>query len=146
MQWAWSIARLLSPLSSSILCVGFILTNCYTSLVLSCENTRHFEIPAFLPTVFAINDHYFLLFFLTSHYPDFLPTSWKTSFTSFVNSSLSTAAAKSLQSCLTLCDPINGSPPGSPSLGFSWQEHWLRRMSTEILNFVVYIAFILLFA
>ena len=25
------------------------------------------------------------------------------------------AAAKSLQSCLTLCDPIDGSPPGSPS-------------------------------
>ena len=24
------------------------------------------------------------------------------------------AAAKSLQSCLTLCVPINGSPPGSP--------------------------------
>ena len=23
------------------------------------------------------------------------------------------AAAKSLQSCLTLCDPINSSPPGS---------------------------------
>ena len=31
---------------------------------------------------------------------------------------------KSLQSCLTLCDPIDGSPPGSPSLGFSRQEHW----------------------
>ena len=27
------------------------------------------------------------------------------------------AAAKSLQSCLTLCDPIDGSPPGSPILG-----------------------------
>ena len=26
------------------------------------------------------------------------------------------AAAKSLQSCLTLCDPIDGSPPGSPVL------------------------------
>ena len=25
------------------------------------------------------------------------------------------AAAKSLQLCLTLCDPIDGSPPGSPS-------------------------------
>ena len=25
------------------------------------------------------------------------------------------AAAKSLQSCLTLCDPIDGSPPGSPT-------------------------------
>jgi len=27
------------------------------------------------------------------------------------------AAAKSLQSCLTLCDPIDGSPPGSPISG-----------------------------
>ena len=32
--------------------------------------------------------------------------------------------AKSLRSCSTLCDPIDGSPPGSPSLGFSRQEHW----------------------
>ena len=29
----------------------------------------------------------------------------------------STAAAKSLQSCPTLCDPIDGSPPGSPIPG-----------------------------
>ena len=28
-----------------------------------------------------------------------------------------TAAAKSLQSCPTLCDPIDGSPPGSPVSG-----------------------------
>ena len=34
------------------------------------------------------------------------------------------AAAKSLQSCPTLCDPIDGSTPGSPNLGFSRQEHW----------------------
>ena len=27
------------------------------------------------------------------------------------------AAAKSIQSCPTLCDPINGSPPGSPVPG-----------------------------
>ena len=31
---------------------------------------------------------------------------------------LSAAVAKSLQSCLTLCDPIDGSPPGSP------KEYW----------------------
>ena len=31
--------------------------------------------------------------------------------------SAATAAAKSLQSCPTLCDPIDGSPPGSPFLG-----------------------------
>ena len=34
------------------------------------------------------------------------------------------AAAKSLQSCPTLCDPRGSSPLGSPSLGFSRQEHW----------------------
>ena len=28
-----------------------------------------------------------------------------------------TAAAKSLQSCPTLCDPTDGSPPGSPAPG-----------------------------
>ena len=32
--------------------------------------------------------------------------------------------AKSLQSCPTLCDPIDSSPPSSLSLGFSRQEHW----------------------
>ena len=37
---------------------------------------------------------------------------------------LPAAAAKSLQSCLTLWDPIDGSPPGSPSVRFSRQEHW----------------------
>ena len=34
------------------------------------------------------------------------------------------AAAKSLQSYQTLCNPIDSSPPGSPFLGFSRQEHW----------------------
>ena len=37
---------------------------------------------------------------------------------------LAAAAAKSLQSCLTLCNPRDSSPPGSPSLGFSRQEFW----------------------
>jgi len=34
------------------------------------------------------------------------------------------AAAKLLQSCPTLCDPIYGSPPGSPVPGILRQEHW----------------------
>ena len=38
------------------------------------------------------------------------------------HSSTAAAAAKLLQSCPTLCDPIDGSPPGFPSLGFSRQE------------------------
>ena len=34
-----------------------------------------------------------------------------------VNIAAATTAAKSLQSCLTLCDPIDGSPQGSPVPG-----------------------------
>ena len=40
------------------------------------------------------------------------------------NLAAAAAAAKSLQSCLTLCDPIDGSPSGSPVLGISRQEYW----------------------
>jgi len=42
----------------------------------------------------------------------------------FLEEISATAAAKALQSCPTLCDPIDGSPPGSHSLGFCRQEHW----------------------
>jgi len=35
------------------------------------------------------------------------------------------AAAKLLQSCLTLCDPIDGSPPGSPVPGILQGCHFL---------------------
>ena len=34
------------------------------------------------------------------------------------------AAAKSLQSCPTLCDHIDGSPPGSPVPGILQARHW----------------------
>ena len=57
--------------------------------------------------------------------PIFLPllrtTSERTSLTELAKRessyALSAAAAKSLQSCPTLCDPIDGSPPGSPVPG-----------------------------
>ena len=38
--------------------------------------------------------------------------------------SLHAAAAKSLQSCPTLCDPIDGSPPGSPIPGILQARTW----------------------
>ena len=53
----------------------------------------------------------------------FLSTSVPHSFT-FPQTVHLPIAAKSLQSYPTLCDPIDGSPPESPSLGFSRQEHW----------------------
>ena len=36
----------------------------------------------------------------------------------------SAAAAKLLQSCPTLCNPIDGSHQAPPSMGFSRQEYW----------------------
>jgi len=48
---------------------------------------------------------------ITKHAPDFEDLSWKK------KCKISAAAAKSLQSCPTLCDPIDGSPPGSPIPG-----------------------------
>ena len=52
----------------------------------------------------------------------------KLTYFNFLNSihsfKVAAAAAKSLQSRPTLCDPIDSSPPASLSLGFSRQEHW----------------------
>ena len=39
------------------------------------------------------------------------------SHTACIQNAAAAAAAKSLQSCPTLCDPIDGSPPGSPVPG-----------------------------
>ena len=41
---------------------------------------------------------------------------WSALLTGF-NYPAAAAAAKSLQSCPTLCDPVDGSPPASPVLG-----------------------------
>ena len=57
------------------------------------------------------------------------------------------AAAKSLQSCLTLCDPIDGSPPGSPIPGIlqartlewvaiSFSKAWKWKMKVKSLSHV----------
>ena len=46
------------------------------------------------------------------------------------------AAAKSLQSCLTLCDPVDGSPPGSPVPGILQARtlEWVAISSTTALR------------
>ena len=52
------------------------------------------------------------------------------------------ATAKSLQTCLTLCDPIDGSPPGSPVPGI-FQARVLERGSPEIVSYCcMYIVYI----
>ena len=48
------------------------------------------------------------------------------------------AAAKSLQSCPTLCDPLDGSPPGSPIPGIfqartlEWAAISFSKYSTRV--------------
>ena len=44
-----------------------------------------------------------------------------------------TATAKSLQSCPTLCDPLDGSPPGSPVTGIL-QARTLERVAISFSN------------
>ena len=41
-----------------------------------------------------------------------------------IHSFKTAVAAKSLQTCPTLCDPTDGTYQAPPSLGFSRQEHW----------------------
>ena len=47
-----------------------------------------------------------------------------------------TAAAKSRQSCPILCDPIDGSPPGSPVPGILQARtlEWVKMMTSYTLN------------
>ena len=49
------------------------------------------------------------------------------------NSPAAAAAAKSLHSCPTLCDPIDGSPPGSPIPGIL-QARTLERVAISFSN------------
>ena len=44
-------------------------------------------------------------------------TSWSSTPSPSAAAAAAAAAAESLQSCPTLCDPIDGSPPGSPVPG-----------------------------
>ena len=58
---------------------------------------------------------------------------------------VATAAAKSLQSCLTLCDPIDSSPPGSPvprilrartleCVAISFSNAWKWKVKVKLLS------------
>ena len=72
-------------------------------------------------------------FFMAQHSHPYMTTGKTTALTrqtsvgkimSLLFNMLSAAAAKSLQPCLTLCNPIDGSPQAPLSLGFSRQECW----------------------
>ena len=58
--------------------------------------------------IFMKNAYHFVVYLRLTHFKSSIRQFKKT---------LAAAAAKSLQSCPTLCDPIDGSPPGSPVPG-----------------------------
>ena len=80
--------------------------------------------------------------------------SLKYSFSSYIHihtAAAAAAAAKSLQSCPTLCDPIDGSPPGSPVPGIlqartlewvaiSFSNAWKWKVKVKLLNCVLLLA------
>ena len=68
-----------------------------------------------------------------------------------MNILIAAAAAKSLQSCLTLCDPIDGSPPGSTVPGIlqartlewvaiSFSNAWKWKVKVKLLSRVRFLA------
>ena len=75
-----------------------------------------------------------------------LPLDNETHWTQYIQS-WNTAAAKSLQSCLTPCDPIDGSPPGSSVpgirqartlqwLAISFSNAWKWKVKVKLLSYV----------
>ena len=69
----------------------------------------------------------------------------------FLEKTATAAAAKSLQSCLTLWDPIDGSPPGSPIPGIlqartlewvaiSFSNTWKWKVKVKSLSRVLFLA------
>ena len=66
----------------------------------------------------------FSIFYIYNYYTIFVFLRLTLLCTTVSAAAAAAAAAKSLQSCPTLCDPIDGSPQALPSLGCSRQEHW----------------------
>ena len=75
------------------------------------------------PSLFSLNSLFQNQQSFSSHSTAMLPTTYIHCQHNYRQGE-TTAAAKLLQSCPTLCDPIDGGPPGSAPLGFSRQEHW----------------------
>ena len=75
--------------------------------------------------IWSFLSHYLLFFALSSHHPILNPY--------HPVPAVAAEAAKSLQSCLTLCDPRDGSPPGSPVPGIL-QARTLERVAISFSN------------
>ena len=79
-------------------------------------------------------------FYFLKNPPPFLPVNIRV-----LNNAAAATAAKSLQSCLTLCDPIDGSPPDSPVPGIlqartlewvaiSFSNAWKWKVKVKLLS------------
>ena len=86
-------------------------------------------------------------FFVKSSFPGLLLKEYP----SYLTTAAAAAAAKSLQSYLTPCDPIDGSPPGSPVPGilqarilewiaFSFSNAWKWKVKVKSLSRVQLLA------
>ena len=91
-----------------------------------------------------MTDFFLCLFTSSSLYVSLCPHSFFTRTAVILNAGLP-AAAKSLQSCPTLCDPKDGSPPGSPvpgilqartlewvAISFSKAWKWKVKIESEV--------------
>ena len=113
----WSFCFSISPSNE---CLGFIsfridwfdLLAVQGTLKESCPTPQFESISSlalsflYSPTLTSIYENW------KNHIFNYMDLCWQSN-VCFFNMLSAAAAAKSLQSCLTLCDPIDGSPPGS---------------------------------
>ena len=80
------------------------------------KKLREREIKKTIPFTIAMKRIKYLRIYLPKETKDLYIENYKT-LVKEIKEDTAAAAAKSLQSCPTLCDPINGSPPGFPVPG-----------------------------
>ena len=106
------------PSNHLILCHPLLLPSVFPSIMFfSNESILHIRWPKYWSFSFSISpsNEYSALIFFRIDWFDLLVV--QRIFKSLPQHHATAATAKSLQLCPTLCDPIDGSPPGSPVPG-----------------------------
>ena len=86
-----------------------VMVHSYFTLI---SATAHLQCSLLLDFFFQCHFHSIFTHIHQSSWPKVNTLNLKFTFVSSYKSRFAAAAAKSLQSCPTLCDPIDGSPPG----------------------------------
>ena len=107
-----------------------VMVHSYFTLI---SATAHLQYSLLLDLFFQCHFHSIFTHIHQSSWPKVNTLNLKFTFVSSYKSRFAAAAAKSLQSCPTLCDPIDGSPPG-PAVPGILQARTLKWVAVSSFN------------